>query len=766
MLRIPNEEKAPNIQITPSESIPISPQTNEEKVVYLVRQTGIEKEIAREFLESNGWNLQEALIGYKQLVQHEKQAEEEKHDQTKLSTYDFDKRKVSRGFSLSNFKIIQDEREKQKTLVCQESTTQDSFKVLGPSSRESFVLPDISMLDKDVAYIIKTELISKSALHKLTNVGRLNWWTEMGTCRKLFPLLTVGDGNCLLHAASLGMWGFHDRMLILRKALYQMFLNPIAIKALKRRWKYNMWVDNMKCGGLTFTRQEWDTEWNTVVGLTSNVSHKLESDSSQNCKRITRQISLSSSNSELEEGESLDSLEPIHVYALSNLLCRPIIVLSEDMLKDAEGRPIAPIPFGGIYLPLEQDVSKCYKYPLILAFESSHFSALVPADGDNLHNGEKLSSSVPLQNKDLAFLDLKFAMDPGSTWDMVQDDSVKEERMELTLQEKIILLRKYMDVVKVPSKKAKPAPPPVNDLRVGSVIDHVHNVLVGRPENLQPPAPEPDIMLVCAKISMKNRPKHYKEMIQNFIDTKMVEAKELRDLQNRCPNCGAEGFPHLKGYCEWCFERAKMVGGKSPSPKQKSPISTLVRRTNKLLIGEPDNNKNQKQNLLCSPPSPRTSSKTLPMPAKKKENNSIPSTQNVTQDEPLPMKSRSADNIHYPPSMRGQQTREQIISQEEAGFYRSQSLSNRPEVAPLNPSLSRPQTSEPSSRPQISRPLSDPQNTNESQPSRPQTSPNTSSSTSPGEFVPGKPCKVSGCNFYGSNQTLGFCSGCYRQYNH
>ena len=110
------------------------------------------------------------MIGYKQLVQHEKQAEE-KNDQTKLSTYDFDKRKVSRGFSLSNFKIIQDEREKQKSVVCQESTTQDSFKVLGPSSRESFVLPDISMLDKDVAYIIKTELISKSALHKLTNVG-------------------------------------------------------------------------------------------------------------------------------------------------------------------------------------------------------------------------------------------------------------------------------------------------------------------------------------------------------------------------------------------------------------------------------------------------------------------------------------------------------------------------------------------------------------------------------------------------------------------
>lgn len=35
--------------------------------------------------------------------------------------------------------------------------------------------------------------------------GRLNWWSTMCTsCKKLLPLATTGDGNCLLHAASLG----------------------------------------------------------------------------------------------------------------------------------------------------------------------------------------------------------------------------------------------------------------------------------------------------------------------------------------------------------------------------------------------------------------------------------------------------------------------------------------------------------------------------------------------------------------------------------
>lgn len=35
--------------------------------------------------------------------------------------------------------------------------------------------------------------------------GRLNWWVMVDpSCQRLLPLATTGDGNCLLHAASLG----------------------------------------------------------------------------------------------------------------------------------------------------------------------------------------------------------------------------------------------------------------------------------------------------------------------------------------------------------------------------------------------------------------------------------------------------------------------------------------------------------------------------------------------------------------------------------
>lgn len=102
------DEKPPTVR-TLSPNASILPKTNSEKLMYLIKRTGMEQEIAREFLDSNGWNVNEALDGFRKLVLHE-----EKQDQSSMSTLDIEKRKVSRGFSLSNFHLIQDEREKQK----------------------------------------------------------------------------------------------------------------------------------------------------------------------------------------------------------------------------------------------------------------------------------------------------------------------------------------------------------------------------------------------------------------------------------------------------------------------------------------------------------------------------------------------------------------------------------------------------------------------------------------------------------------------------
>ena len=47
------------------------------------------------------------------------------------------------------------------------------------------------------------------------------------------------------------------------------------------------------------------------------------------------------------------------------------------IFQDMNGEALAPIPFGGIYLPLEIPAEDCHKSPLLLTYNAGHFSALV-----------------------------------------------------------------------------------------------------------------------------------------------------------------------------------------------------------------------------------------------------------------------------------------------------------------------------------------------------------------------------------------------------
>jgi len=57
---------------------------------------------------------------------------------------------------------------------------------------------------EDFRGFLEKDLIEMSSLISLEQSGRLNWWADSGACQRLWPLATTGDGNCLLHAASLG----------------------------------------------------------------------------------------------------------------------------------------------------------------------------------------------------------------------------------------------------------------------------------------------------------------------------------------------------------------------------------------------------------------------------------------------------------------------------------------------------------------------------------------------------------------------------------
>lgn len=87
------------------------------------------------------------------------------------------------------------------------------------------------------------------------------------------------------------------------------------------------------------------------------------------------------------------------------------------MLKDAEGAALAPIPFGGVYLPLEVPPSHCHRTPLLLAYHSAHFSPLVTVDAAT-DFGESCSEgvSIPLVDPDTGqLLPVLFAVDRSWT---------------------------------------------------------------------------------------------------------------------------------------------------------------------------------------------------------------------------------------------------------------------------------------------------------------------------------------------------------------
>ncbi|XP_063987450.1 OTU domain-containing protein 7B-like isoform X2 [Diachasmimorpha longicaudata] len=286
----------------------------------------------------------------------------------------------------------------------------------------TFSLPDLSVYPDSFRQFLEKDLIEGGCLTSLENAGRLNWWCggkNSGT-RVLWPLATTGDGNCLLHAASLGMWGFHDRLLTLRDALHNTLSKGEYRDVLFRRWRWRQMGLNA-AAGLSYTETEWLTEWQGIV-------------------------EMASANPRGQTATSYQSLEEVHVLALAHVLRRPIIVIAETMLRDSEGVALAPIPFGGVYLPLEVTPEKCHRTPLLLAYHSAHFSPLVTVDGGNDFGdggGSVEGVSIPLVDPDTGqLLPVLFAVDPGPDWDW----SVSSQDLLPCRQDTMeILIRDYLD---------------------------------------------------------------------------------------------------------------------------------------------------------------------------------------------------------------------------------------------------------------------------------------------------------------------------------
>ncbi|CAL8356001.1 unnamed protein product [Lota lota] len=430
-----------------------------------VRSTGAEPGLARDLLEGKNWDLGAALGDYEQLRQvHTANLppafnERRLHNQpgaratpthasqtgrpaAQRQEDSAQEKRLTRGISHASSAIV--------SLARLHVASERAEQIPVEMPIYTFQLPDLSAYSEDFRGFIERDLIEQSTMMALEQAGRLNWWSTMcSSCKKLLPLATTGDGNCLLHAASLGMWGFHDRDLMLRKSLYAMMQSGTEQAALKRRWRWQQTQQN-KESGLVYTEEEWEREWSELLKLASSEPRTHLSKSG-----------ATSGGVDNSEEPVYESLEEFHVFVLAHVLRRPIVVVADTMLRDSGGEAFAPIPFGGLYLPLEVTPSRCHCSPLVLAYDQAHFSALVSMEQ---RDQQREQAIVPLTDSEHKLLALHYAVDPGRDWVWGSDDTDKTKlaKLILSLEAKLNLLHNYMNVtwIRIPSETRAPLAQP------------------------------------------------------------------------------------------------------------------------------------------------------------------------------------------------------------------------------------------------------------------------------------------------------------------
>uniref|UniRef100_A0A8C5QLD2 ubiquitinyl hydrolase 1 n=1 Tax=Leptobrachium leishanense TaxID=445787 RepID=A0A8C5QLD2_9ANUR len=251
--------------------------------------------------------------------------------------------------------------------------------------------------------ILQNSLVDKAMQIALESQKKLNACREV---KKLVPLKTTGDGNCLMHATSMYMWGVQDMDLLLRKTLYDV-LRTTDTRNFKYRWQLEC-IRSIEFvqTGLRYDTTNWDDEWEHLVKMAS------------------------AETSEGRNGLQYNCLEEIHIFVLVNILRRPILVIADNVVRSLEsGSSFSPLSVAGIYLPLHWPAQECYKYPIVLGYDCQHFAPLV-----TIKDCGPEIRAVPLVFKEgRQFTDMK-----------VHFLTEREEKMK----EK--LLKEYLSVLEIP----------------------------------------------------------------------------------------------------------------------------------------------------------------------------------------------------------------------------------------------------------------------------------------------------------------------------
>lgn len=329
-------------------------------------------------------------------------------------------RKLSRGISRAT--------DNEGLVWALRSNTEPDLNSL--NSDHILLLPDITVYPPDFRTFLEKDLLETATLVTLESANILNWWRHgrVPGAPRLLPLATSGDGNCLPHAASLAAYGFHDRLLALRtkvQALLSGEGGDVLTNAIKRRWRWSEGI-SLRSAGLRPSEAEWEREWADAVVAASPEPRARDPP----CPHAAPHYA---------------SLDQLHVFALAHVMRRPVVVFADVALRDLVGEPIAPIPFGGVYLPLELEPEECSRTAILLAYDAGHFSALVPTEPLPTDGAR-----VPLEDYAGNPMPIRFNVDPGEDfrWDVEPDQKTINNLLPDEYQ-RSAMLAAYLDLERV-----------------------------------------------------------------------------------------------------------------------------------------------------------------------------------------------------------------------------------------------------------------------------------------------------------------------------
>jgi hypothetical protein len=288
-----------------------------------------------------------------------------------VAAADADREEVSEDAALDGAAIL--EENSRLEVVSTEETTDDDLTHYwtgvaaqdgGDVVGRTFALPEsAAMLGRDQRDALLGRFLEQESMlddiHEATDFIPL-----VPGCSELVAIYTVADLNCLLHAAVLGITGVGDGLLAAE--------DPAAHSRTVLR--------------------------NAVRNSLSRCARLMDVASGASPARLAEM------QRDVEQGKA--SLDGGHIFALSNVLRRPIVVYARLSLEGAFRMDLAvPFRVSGVYLPTLWEPSEVCRDPLVMCYSSGHFSALVGF----ATAAEPRNVSVPLCDEQLRPLPVHFA---------------------------------------------------------------------------------------------------------------------------------------------------------------------------------------------------------------------------------------------------------------------------------------------------------------------------------------------------------------------